>query len=91
MSARGDMTVETLGMSRSLSSVPSDPAVGVRAGRMGRGIAVPGRGREGGREGGREEEGEGGRRGKVFSSIHRSSFAHTNMVLCIQSHFHTQM
>ena len=48
MSVRGDMTVETLGMSRSLSSVPSDTAVGVRAGRMGRGMAVPvtGRGKE---------------------------------------------
>ena len=42
MSVSGDMTVETLGMSRSLSSVPSGPAVGVRAGRMGRGMAVPG-------------------------------------------------
>lgn len=46
ISARGDMTVETLGISRSLSSPPSVPAVGVRAGRMGRGMAVP-RGRGG--------------------------------------------
>lgn len=41
MSVMGDMTVETLGISRSLSSPPSEPAVGVRAGRMGRGMAVP--------------------------------------------------
>lgn len=46
ISARGDMTVETLGISRSLSSAPSVPAVGVRAGRMGRGMAVPGGGGE---------------------------------------------
>lgn len=42
ISARGDMTVETLGISRSLSSPLSVPAVGVRAGRMGKGMAVPG-------------------------------------------------
>ena len=42
MSGMGDMTVETLGISRSLSSPPSEQAVGVSAGRMGKGIAVPG-------------------------------------------------
>ena len=42
MSVMGDMTVETLGISRSFSSPPSEPAVGVRAGRMGSGMAVPG-------------------------------------------------
>ena len=43
MSVRGDMTVETFGMSRSSFSSPASeqPAVGVREGRMGRGIAVP--------------------------------------------------
>ena len=41
MSVSGDMTVETLGMSRSLSSLLSAPAAGARAGRMGSGIAVP--------------------------------------------------
>ena len=52
MSVRGDMTVETLGISRSFSSLPSDTAEGVRAGRMGRGMAVPvGKGRRGVRGG----------------------------------------
>ena len=42
ISVMGDMTVETFGISRSLSSPLSEPAAGVRVGRMGRGIAVPG-------------------------------------------------
>lgn len=42
MSVRGDITVETLGMSRSFSSPPSEqPAVGARVGRIGSGMAVP--------------------------------------------------
>ena len=44
MSVRGDITVDTLGISRSLRSCASEPGVGVRVGRMGRGIAVPGGG-----------------------------------------------
>ena len=46
MSVMGDMTVETLGISRSFSSPPSEQADGVRAGRMGSGMAVPGVRRE---------------------------------------------
>ena len=62
MSVRGDMTVETLGISRSLRSVVSEPAAGVRVGRMGRGMAEPERGK---REGGGGEEGR--KEGKKFS------------------------